>query len=186
MHSCMVQGLCAHCVFLSSLCSPFPDVYPPCLLVPDGHFEPNFPTSTSTSLRPPSTASLSCARPEIAGHAYSKMSGEEFVYMADSAHSTGYEPKMQLKKRITSLRIATRRPSTIQTATTSQTSPESHVKTLDDSVFLMFVLTHLFCMVFCLKSASFGKPRAATNCFRMFLVIGTSFGTGSRQRERED
>ena len=26
MHSCMVQGLCTHCVFLSSLCSPFPDV----------------------------------------------------------------------------------------------------------------------------------------------------------------
>ena len=34
-----------------------------------------------------------------------------------------------------SLRTATRRPSTIQTATTSQTSPESHVKALDSSVF---------------------------------------------------
>ena len=46
---------------------------PPSLLFPDGHF------SCSTSLP-------SLTRTKIAGHAHSCTSGEEFVYMADSAH----------------------------------------------------------------------------------------------------
>ena len=33
-------------------------------------------------------------RPKIEGHAHSHTSGEEFVCMGDSAHSTGYEPKL--------------------------------------------------------------------------------------------
>ena len=49
---------------------------PPSLLLPGGHF------SCSTSL-------TSFARSKIAGHAHSHTSGEEYVYMADSAHSTG-------------------------------------------------------------------------------------------------
>ena len=47
----------------------------PSLLFLDGHF------SCSTSLP-------SFTRPEIARHAHPHTSGEEFVYMADSAHST--------------------------------------------------------------------------------------------------
>ena len=117
------------------------------------------------------------------------MSGEEFVEMADSAHSTGYEPRRR-SRRSPSLRIATRRPSTIQTSTTSQTSPESHVKALGNSVSLMFVLTHLsrvflVVVVFHLKGASFGKPRAVTHCFRMFHLVGTSFGKPDADGERE-
>ena len=58
----------AQCVFLPLLrVSIFLMYYPPCLLFFDGHFGPNSPTSTSTSLRPPSTSCLSCHRPEIAG-----------------------------------------------------------------------------------------------------------------------
>ena len=53
----------------------------PSLLFPDGHFS----WSTSCS---------SITRPKIAGHAHSHTSGEECVYMADSAHSAGYESKL--------------------------------------------------------------------------------------------
>ena len=55
--------------------------HPPSLLYPEGDF-------------PWSTACSSFARPKIAEHAHFHTSGEEFVYMGDSAHSTGYEPKL--------------------------------------------------------------------------------------------
>ena len=70
--------------------------FPPCLLFPDGHFETTFPTSTSTTPRLSTTSPLSPARPRIAVHAQSITGGEEFVFVADSAHSTGYEPKVML------------------------------------------------------------------------------------------
>ena len=35
----------------------------------------------------------------------------------------------------------------------------------------MFVLTHMCRIVFCLKGASFGKPRAVTHSFHMCLVV---------------
>ena len=55
--------------------------HPPCLLFPGGHFE-TFPTSTSAS------SLSSTTRLQIAGQAHFRTSGEEFVKMADSAHST--------------------------------------------------------------------------------------------------
>ena len=55
----------------------------------------------------------------------------------------------------------------------------------------MFVLTHMCRTVFCLKGASFGKPRAVTHSFHMCLVVvmfclkGASFGKPDADRERE-
>ena len=53
----------------------------PSLLFPDEHFSSPAPLS-------------SLSRPKTVGHAHSHMSGGEFVYMAASLTSTGYEPKL--------------------------------------------------------------------------------------------
>ena len=65
-------ALCMSCLSVALSLLMF---QPPSLLFPDGHF------SCSTSLQ-------SFIRPKIAGHAHSHSSGEEFVYMTDSAHFT--------------------------------------------------------------------------------------------------
>ena len=58
--------------------------HPPSLLFPHGHFETPFPSAQSLP---------DFTRPESAGQAHFRTSGEEFGYLADPTHSTGYEPK---------------------------------------------------------------------------------------------
>ena len=58
--------------------------HPPSLLFPHGHFETTFPSAPSSS---------NCTRPESAGQAHFRTNAEEFGYLADPGHSTGYEPK---------------------------------------------------------------------------------------------
>ena len=69
--------------------------HPPSLLFPDGHFETTFPTSTSSTSLP------NCSRPESAGQAHFRSSGEEFGYLDDPTHSTGH--KLKESDKITSV-----------------------------------------------------------------------------------
>ena len=57
--------------------------HPPSLLFPHGHFETTFPPAQSLP---------DFTRPKSAGQAHFRTSAEEFGYLADSTHSTGYEP----------------------------------------------------------------------------------------------
>ena len=123
--------------------------HPPSLLYLEGDF-------------PWSTAFSNFVRPKIAEPAHSHTIGEQFVYIAESAHSTGFEPKQLDKLK------------TVDSDTTpiddphrdniSGFSPESHVKALDCSVFLRRVdlllsRTILVAMLLCRKKAIHGKPR---------------------------
>ena len=58
--------------------------HPPSLLFPHGHFDTSFPSAHSLP---------NCSRSESAGQAHFRTSGEEFGYLADPTHSTGYEHK---------------------------------------------------------------------------------------------
>ena len=83
----MAQGVCSALVTSLHLTLSILMFHPPSLLFPHSHFETTFPTSTSTT-------SLSIfTRPESAGLAHFRTSVEEFAYLADPTHSTGYEPK---------------------------------------------------------------------------------------------
>ena len=97
-------------------------IHPPSLLFPHGHFETTFPSAPYSS---------NCSRPESAGQAHFRTSAEEFRYLADPTHSTGYEPNEFDK--VTS--FCRRRPSTIRTTIASLTSRKPHARALDCSVF---------------------------------------------------
>ena len=73
-----------------------------------------------------------CSRSESAGPAHFRTSGQEFGYLADPAHSTGYEPK---EFDMNTSADETRRLSTIRTTITSLTSRKSHAGTLECSLF---------------------------------------------------
>ena len=78
----MAQGVCsAHVISLHLTLSTLM-FHPPSLLFPHGHFETTFPTSTSSTSLPNFT------RPESAGQARFRTSGEEFGYLANPTHST--------------------------------------------------------------------------------------------------
>ena len=62
--------------------------HPPSLLFLHGHFDTTFPSAQSL---PSST------RPKSAGHAHFRTRAQEFGYLADPTHSTGYEPKQRDK-----------------------------------------------------------------------------------------
>ena len=80
----MAKGVCnAHVISLHLTLSSIL-FHPPSLLFPHGHFETTFPSAPSSS---------NCPRPESAGQAHFRTSGEECGHLADSTHCTGYEPK---------------------------------------------------------------------------------------------
>ena len=58
--------------------------HPPSLRFPHGHLDTWFLSAPSLP---------NCSRPKNAGPAHFRTSGEEFGYLADPTHSTGYEPK---------------------------------------------------------------------------------------------
>ena len=58
--------------------------HPPSLLFPHGHFDTSFTSAPSLS---------NCSRSESAGPAHFRTSGQEFGYLADPTHSTGYKAK---------------------------------------------------------------------------------------------
>ena len=79
----MAQGVCsAHVISLHLTLSIL--MFHPSLLFPHGHFDTSFPSAPSLP---------NCSRSESAGQAHFRTSGGEFGYLADPAHSTGYEPK---------------------------------------------------------------------------------------------
>ena len=83
----VAQGVCSAQVIPLRLALSIPMFHPPSLRFPDGHIETTFPTSTSSS------SLQNFARPERAGQAHFRTSGEEFGDLADPTHSTGCEPK---------------------------------------------------------------------------------------------
>ena len=83
----MAQGVCSAHVIPLHLTFSILMFHPPSLLFPDGHFETTFPTSTSSISLPNFT------RPESAGQAHFRTSGEEFGHLADPALHRLYEPK---------------------------------------------------------------------------------------------
>ena len=100
----MAQGVCsAHVMFLRLALSVFV-FHPPSLLFPHGHFDTSFPSAPSLP---------NCSRSESSGQAHFRMRSEEFGYLADPTHSTGYEPPQSSTRLL--LLMVTRRPSTIRT-----------------------------------------------------------------------
>ena len=87
-HTCsrnysVCDGVCSAHVISLHLALSFLMFHPPSLLFPHGHFDTTFPSAPSSS---------NCARPESAGQSHFRTSSEEFGYVADPTHSTGYEP----------------------------------------------------------------------------------------------
>ena len=128
--------------------------HPPSLLFPHGHFETTFCSAQSLPI---------CSRSESAGQAHFRTSDEEFGYLADSTHSTGYmSPKSSTRSLLWTV---TRCPLTIRTTITSLTSRKSHARILNSSVFPQCLkpLFRTFLMVSLLfreksKKACLGKP----------------------------
>ena len=77
------------------------------------------------------------SRPKSAAPAHFRTGEEDFGYMANYTHNTGYMSPSSVTRLF--LRTRTRRPSTIQTTIASLTSRKLHTKTLDGSVFLQCV-----------------------------------------------
>ena len=115
----MAQGVCSVHVISLHLTFSLLMFHPPSLLFPHGHFD-SFPSAPSLA---------NCSRFESAGLPHFRTSGDEFGYLADPTHSTGYEPKEFDKIS------STRRLSTIQTTIRSLTSQKSQERTLDCSGF---------------------------------------------------
>ena len=80
----MAQGVCSARVISPHLTFSLLMFHPPSLLFPHGHFDTSFPSALSLP---------NCSRSESAGLTHFRTSGEEFGYLADPTHSTGYEPK---------------------------------------------------------------------------------------------
>ena len=151
--------------------SPFMSFFPPCLLFPDGHFETTFLTATATSSTSPATSppfeldkpqkrEVRALRPEQPG-----------VWPPARHHAHHrYEPRLKLnlkKKSISEDSDAT----PIDDQNLDNFSEFSRVTRCADSS-----VSHVsFDGVFCLKPTRSGKPRAATHCFRKFLVVVTMF-----------
>ena len=79
----MAQGVCSAHVISLHLTFSLLMFHPPSLLFPHGHFD-SFPSAPSLP---------NCSRSESAGLPHFRTSGDEFGYLADPTHSTGYEPK---------------------------------------------------------------------------------------------
>ena len=75
---CSARVTCRHLTF--SLLK----FHPPSLLFPRGHLDTLLPSAPSLP---------NCSRSEGAGQAQFRTGGEEFGYLADPTHSTGYEPE---------------------------------------------------------------------------------------------
>ena len=69
-----------------------------------------------------------CSRSESAGQAHLRTSGGEFGHLADSMHSTGYDPK-EFDRMSPADGDHSRRPSAIRTTITSLTSRKSRENT---------------------------------------------------------
>ena len=80
----LAQGVCSAHVISHHLTFSLLMFHPPSLLFPHGHFDASFPSVPSLP---------NCSRSKSAGQAHFRTSGEEFGYLADPTHSTGYEPK---------------------------------------------------------------------------------------------
>ena len=75
----MAQGVCSAHVISLHLALSILMFHPPSLLFPHGHFDTSFPSAPSLP---------NCSRPESAGQAHFRTSGEKFGYLADPTHST--------------------------------------------------------------------------------------------------
>ena len=144
----MAQGVCAVRMSYLSISPSLFMCHPPSLLFPHGHFEITFPSAPSSS---------NCTRPESAGQAHFRTSAEEFGYLADPAHSTGYEPKEFDK--VTSVDGDTTPINDLDLDSISDFSRKPHARVLDCSMF----------------------PQCLKPLFRQFLTVVLLF----RERERE-
>ena len=90
--------------------------------------------------------------------------------MADSAHSTGYEPKVMLKLLRSISEDSDATPNDPDRDNLSDFSRVTSESTGRFGVSNVCVDPSL-----CLTRASFGKPRAVNHCFRMFLVLVRMF-----------
>ena len=143
----MAQGVCSvHVAYLRLAFSTLM-FHPSALLFPHGHFDTTFPSAPSSS---------SITRPKSAGEAHFRTSAEEFSYLTDPTHSTGYEPKLPDKT------------TSVDGDTTAINDPDHdsisdfskpHARALDSSVFLQCLrpLFRTFLMMKA-KTACIGKP----------------------------
>ena len=142
----------AHVSHLPISPSPFSCFFRRPCCSPHGHFDTSFPSAPSWP---------NCSRSGSAGQAHFRTSGEEFGYLADLTHSTGFEPKSSTRLL---LQTETRRLSTIRTTMTSLTSQKSNARTLDCSVF----------------------PQCQKPLFRTFLIVkATAACNGKPLLDRE-